>query len=421
VTAGETPIEEFDVAIIGGGMVGASLAQMLAALPLTVAVVEATPVESTAQPSFDARTTALSNGTKRIFTTLGLWESLAAEATPIRAIHISERGRFGRSVIDAAEQGLDAMGYVLANRAIGRELWRRLKLAPAISLIEPARVLTLATQATFIELELQTREGSRALRARLVVAADGANSLVRSQAGIGASHRDYEQTAVVTSVSPSRYHANVAYERFTDEGPVAVLPQADGRCAVILTLPCAAAQAAIELTEQQFLALLQRRFGWRLGEFSALGRRDAYPLELTAAEASHAARVALIGSAAQGLHPIAGQGFNLGLRDAATLAEVISDACLGEGPSVDVGAESVLSRFASSRARDRRALIRFTDGLVRLFASPLLPLRFARSLGLLAFDVSPAAKAAMAGLSRGFAAEEPRLARGLDLSGDGPT
>ena len=409
----EPPVESVDVAIIGGGMVGASLAEMLAPLGLAVALIEAQPIESAAQPSFDARTTALSNGTRRILETMGLWDSLAAAATPIRSIHISERGRFGRAVIDAREQGLPAMGYVLPNRALGHELWRRLRGRAGIRVLSPATVENVTAAADSARVLVRQSERSSIVEARLIVAADGANSLVRTGAGVGLARRDYEQTAIVTSVSPGRFHDHVAYERFTGDGPVAVLPLGDGRCAVILTLDPAAAQLALALPDAELLALIQERFGWRLGAFSALGRRDAYPLALTEADENTAPRTVLIGSAAQGLHPIAGQGFNLALRDAATLAEVIADAATG--PGTDVGTAAVLERYAAWRERDRRVLISFTDGLVRLFATGLGPLRFARSLGLLAFDLSPAAKTAMSGLSRGFAGAQPRLARGLPL------
>lgn len=413
VIAEEVAGEECDVAIIGGGMVGASLALMLSALPLRVVLVEARPPEAEDQPSFDARTTALSNGSRDILTTLGVWDGLAAEATPIRAIHVSEQGRFGRAVIDAAGQGLLALGHVVPNRSIGRELWRRLRHAERIRVLSPASVREIATGDARVTLDLDA--GRPPVHARLVVAADGAESLVRTQSGVAVTRRDYAQTAIVTSVSPARFHGHVAYERFTPQGPLAVLPQAEGRCAVILTVDPDTARSAAALPEPEFLRLVQDRFGWRLGAFSQLGRRDLYPLALTAAAGNTASRVALIGSAAQGLHPIAGQGFNLGLRDAATLAEVLADA-QAEG-ATDAGASESLARYAAWRARDRRSLIAFTDGLVRLFQSRFAPLVAARSLGLLAFDVSPAAKAALAGLSRGFAAAQPRLARGLDLNG----
>lgn len=411
----ETGASDVDVAIIGGGMVGASLAHMLSTLSLSVAVVEATPVESADQPSFDARTTALSNATRATLDTLGVWESAAAEATPIRSIHVSERGRFGRAVIDAAEQGLSAIGYVLPNRTLGRELWRRLRLSPRTRLVAPARVTGLATTGDRVRLQLDGDGGSAPLSARLVVAADGADSLVRAAAGVALDRSDYGQTAIVTSISPARFHAHVAYERFTPDGPVAVLPQADGRCVMILTVSPEDAARVLALDDRAFVAVLQERFGWRLGALSAPGRRDAYPLALTQAAESTAPRIALIGSAAQGLHPIAGQGFNLGLRDAATLAEAIADA-LAAG-AADVGGPEVLAPYAERRRRDRRALIAFTDGLVRLYASDALALRTGRALGLLAFDLSAPAKRAMAGLSRGFSPAQPRLARGLPLVG----
>ncbi len=396
-------------------MVGASLAYMLSSTDLTIAIIESYPVESDEQPSFDARTTALSNGSRQILTALGLWDDLAAQATLIRSIHVSESGRFGRASISAEELALPAMGYVVANRAIGRELWRRLRLNPRVHLISPAQVSSLQTQPDCARLTMSHEGCDRVVQAKLVVAADGANSLIRSQAGVALNRHDYEQTAIVTSVSPGVFHAHVAYERFTAEGPLAVLPQADGRCVVILTVTPAVAKQVMNLPEKEFLALVQDRFGWRLGEFTGLGRRDAYALALTAAKQSTGPRLALIGSAAQGLHPIAGQGFNLGLRDAATLAEVLSDA-LSDQHS-DLGVESVLNHYAQWRQADRRALISFTDGLVRLFKSALAPVRFGRTLGLLAFDVSLSAKSALAGLSRGFSTVQPRLARGLDLRG----
>lgn len=408
-----------DLAIVGGGMVGASLAVMLAPLGLSIALIEAQPVESAAQPSFDARTTALSNGTRKILSTMGVWDAVAAEATPIRSIHISERGRLGRAVIDAAEQSLPAMGYVLPNRVLGRELWRRLAGVPGVVVHSPATVTAVSADEQAVTVAWEQMGIASSVSARLVVAADGANSLVRTGSGLGATRRDYAQCAIVTSASPSQFHEHVAYERFTDEGPVAVLPLGDGRCAIVLTLPPEAATAAMQLDDAGFLDLVQARFGWRLGRLTALGRRDCYPLALTEAEDNVAARTVLVGSAAQGLHPIAGQGFNLALRDAATLAEVIADSALAAAPDErrDPGAPALLERYRDWRERDRRVLISFTDGLVRLFASPLPPLRFARSLGLLAFDLSPSAKSAMSGLSRGFATAQPRLARGLPLVG----
>lgn len=402
-----------DVAIVGGGMVGASLALALANLPLRVTVVEAVPPEADAQPSFDARTIALSNGTRRIFQGLGTWDEIARGATAIRRIHISDRGRFGSAQLEAAEQDVPALGYVVENRNVGAALWRRLRAAGRTTLLSPATVTDLATEDRLARLTLAGEGAGRAtLSARLVVAADGAHSVVRRKANVDAERWDYGQTAVIANVVTERFHDHTAYERFTDTGPIAVLPIADGRCVCIWTHAPDAARETLALDDATFLARLQERFGWRLGRFLKVGQRLSYPLALTRSDALEAPRVAIIGNAAQGLHPIAGQGFNLGLRDAATLAEVIADGLAAAG---DPGDPDVLARYAAWRAEDRGALIAFTDGLVRVFGNPLAPIRAARTLGLLAFDVSPFAKAALSKLSLGFAGRLPRLARGLPL------
>jgi 2-octaprenyl-6-methoxyphenol hydroxylase len=401
-----------DVAIVGGGMVGASLALALSALPLDILVIEATPPEDERQASFDTRTTALSNGSRRIFEGLGVWDEILREATPIRRIHISDRGHFGSAVIDAEEQEIPALGYVVENRVIGRALWRRLRHCPRVQLRAPAMVEGARMGPDYAELSLGGT--SPAVAARLAVAADGAGSLVRDAAGVGAERWDYAQTAVICQVTPQRFHAHVAYERFTPDGPIAVLPAPDGRVGLVWTLTPTAAERAMALDDATFLAELQSAFGWRLGRLTAVAKRVAYPLALTRSEASAAARTAIIGAAAQGMHPIAGQGFNLGLRDAATLAEVLAD-CAGTDP----GAPDVLARYAESRRTDRRALIAFTDGLVRLFGTPFGPVQRARSLGLVLFDLMPPAKSALSRLSLGFSSHLPRLARGLPLVAGG--
>jgi 2-octaprenyl-6-methoxyphenol hydroxylase len=403
--------DSFDVAIVGGGMVGASLAAALAPLRLRVTLIESVPLQSQSQPSFDERTTALSNGSRRILSSIGVWETVAPEAAPIRRIHVSDQGRFGFARIDAAEEGVAALGYVLANRVLGAALWERLARQPGLEILCPARVEQVATEADTVTLRAQLGEAQvRNLKARLLVAADGAHSSIRQALGIEATHWDYEQTAIITNVATRKFHDHVAYERFTPTGPLAVLPLADGRCTVVWTLAPETAQATMELDDATFLAQLQERFGFRLGRFTRVGRRYAYPLALTRAEERIGRRVVIIGNAAQGLHPIAGMGFNLGLRDVATLAEVIADspAALGE--------DSMLERYDEWRRTDRRGVIAFTDGLVRLFGNPLGSVKVARDLGMLLFDVLPPAKSALSALSLGFTGKLPRLARGVPLT-----
>ena len=394
-------------------MVGASLAVALAPLGLRIAVVESVPAGAESQPSFDERTTALSNGSRRVLETLGVFGELAGEAGAIRRIHISDQGRFGFARIDAREQGLEALGYVVPNRALGRALWGALRGQPGIDLHVPATVTAVRPGADAVHLDLANGADVTCLEGRLVVAADGAHSAVRTAFGIAAKGRDYGQTAIITTVLPQRFHEHVAYERFTPSGPLALLPLSDGRCTLVLTLAADAAAAAVQASDAEFLVELQRRFGFRLGRFLKVGRRVAYPLALTAAAQTSAPRLAIIGNAAQGLHPVAGMGFNLGLRDAACLAELLADAAAQ--PPFDPGSLALLAAYDEWRRSDRRGVIAFTDGLVRAFASPLGALGALRNLALLAFDVLPPAKAALSRLSTGGGGRIPRLARGLAL------
>jgi len=402
----------FDVAIVGGGMVGASLGVALAPLNLRVALIEAIPHNAAAQPSFDERTTALSNGSRRILETLGVWSALDALATPITKIHVSDQGRFGFARIDAREQSLAAMGYVVANRALGSALWSRLS-SPGMRIFCPAEVSQITAHAEAVKIEINEAGTKSAIDARLVVAADGAQSAVRSAFGVAAEVRDYSQTAVITTVLPQRFHDNVAYERFTPGGPLALLPLDGGRCTLVLTLTKGAAQSAMTWSDSEFLAEVQRRFGFRLGRFLKVGRRAPYPLSLTQSDRTSAPRCAIIGNAAQGLHPVAGMGFNLGLRDVASLAELIAENARSDA---DPGQPTLLREYDAWRRADRGGVIAFTDGLVRLFSNPLSSVGRLRNLGLLAFDLLPPAKSALSRLSSGGGGRVPKLARGVALT-----
>ena len=404
-----------DVAVCGGGLVGATLALALAELALDVVLIEAHPFGTFGQPSFDDRTTALSNGSRRIFGALRVWPLLEREATAIRRIHVSDRGRFGFARLDAAEQGLSALGFVVVNRAIGAALWRRLEDSP-VRILAPAKVrgMRLVDGRQRIECDLGT-QGSASVEAKLAIAADGAQSALREAAGIGAQTWNYDQTALVTNVLTQRFHDHVAYERFTPSGPLALLPMSEGRVGLIWTFTPDVAQAVAQANDAEFLARLQDAFGFRLGRFMRVGARQLYPLALTRADEHVAERLAIVGNAAQTLHPIAGQGFNLGLRDAASLAEVLADGRAQRSDAFDPGDGLWLERYREWRQADRTNIVRFTDGLVRLFAQPLGPIKKLRDVGMLAFDLMPAAKGALSQLSLGAAGRIPKLARGASL------
>jgi 2-octaprenyl-6-methoxyphenol hydroxylase len=403
-------MESFDVAVVGGGLVGASFALALAATERSTVLIEAVAPGARGQPSFDERTTALGNASRRVFQGLSAWDAIGPQAAAIRAIHVSDAGRFGFARLDARDHGIEAFGYVAANRVIGAALWERLAAArPRIALRVPARLEAAAIEAERVLLTLDAASGGERLAARLVVAADGADSQVRRAAGIEARTREYDQVALVANVRSDRPHDGTAFERFTPSGPIALLPVADGSYTAVWARAPAHAEEALALPEHAFLEQLQLSFGWRAGRLVHAGARAAYPLRLTRAAAAVHSRAVLIGNAAQALHPVAGQGFNLGLRDAAQLAESLATAD-------DPGAPAVLARFEEERRADRRGVVGFTDGLVRLFGDSRPPMRLARNVGLLIFDLLPPAKSALARVSTGFGGRIPRLARGLPLT-----
>jgi 2-octaprenyl-6-methoxyphenol hydroxylase len=400
---------EFDVAIVGGGMVGASFALALRSTRLRVLLIESVPAESAGQPSFDDRTTALGNGSRQIFETLAVWPAMQAASAAIRSIHVSDAGRFGMARLEAREQGVDAFGYVVPNRVIGRALWQALRDAPNITLAVPAKLESAELRDDGVALGVSIDGKRETVRAAVAVAADGAGSALRASAGIDADVEDYDQVAIVLNAATERPSHGEAFERFTPSGPLAVLPVAGGGYAVIWAVRPDRAAELMSLDDTAFADELLAAFGWRAGRWNKIGRRHTYPLLLSRAAETASGRVVLIGNAAQALHPVAGQGFNLGLRDAATLAEMLAGA--PEQPDFS----ELLAKFAAWRAEDRRGVTRFTDGLVKLFGSELPGAGLVRNFGLLLFDLSPTAKRALARVSWGFAGRMPRLARGLPL------
>lgn len=404
--------DTYDILISGGGLVGASLACALGGRGLRIGLVEAVPYGAVDQPSYDDRAIALAAGTQRIFAAMGLWPALEARATPIHRIHVSDRGRFGFARLDRVEEGVPALGYVALGRDIGAALSERLAQLQDVELICPARVIDVEPDQDMTRLHVETGAGERRLTTRLLVAADGAQSTLRELLDIPTTTWEYGQTAVITNITPQRAHDNVAYERFTDTGPLALLPMSDNRCSVVWTLRDDAVDAIMALDDAAFLARLQERFGGRLGRLQRVGKRVAYPLRMVRARESVRARLALIGNAAHTLHPIAGQGFNLGLRDVAALAEVLLAA---QHTGRDIGSLEVLRQYADWRSGDHRRVIAFTDGLTRMFTNPLPPIALVRDLGMLALDLCPPAKRLFARLTMGRAGRLPKLARGLGL------
>jgi len=386
-----------DVAIVGGGMVGASLAVALArACPtLTIAVLEAVDMpdpgpELVYQPSYDARSTALSYGSRRIYEQLGLWAQLSAHVTPIEQIHVSDRGHFGASRLHAAEHRLPALGYVVENQWLGRVLWQALAAHPGIQFRCPVTVSGIQEQPTGMTLQITGKNGDQeTLAAQLVVLADGGRSSLRNQLGVGVSSRAYDQMGLVANVTVAQHHRFVAYERFTEQGPMALLPLgendlSEGRCALIWTLPTAEAQGLLNAPDELFLHQLQQRFGTRLGIFKKVGARQGYPLVLERSLEQVRPGLVLVGNAAHVLHPVAGQGYNLALREVLALAQHVA-AAAEQGQWL--GSLDVLAGFERSQQSDQERTVQFSDHLIRIFANDRPSWIAARGLGLMALDL----------------------------------
>ena len=365
--------------------------------------------------SYDERSIAVAYGSQRILSSLGLWKDIIAE--PIQQIHISEQGRFGAVRLHSCDYAVDAFGHVATARTLGTALLHSLQSMPNIDFFCPARVLNCAIQDHNVTVGVQTTAANgaakvRQLKAALLIAADGARSVVREQLGLKARVKHYNQSAIVANISPEYGHQQIAYERFTASGPLALLPLTKQRYGLINTVASSEQDNWLNLDDTDFLTALKRRFGDRLGDFLRVGRRSAYPLQAVSVEQKALPRVVVIGNAAHTLHPVAGQGFNLGMRDMATLAEIICQAWLARQ---DLGSRTVLQAYLDRRKTDQRRIARFTDSLVSVFGSRLLPLRLARGLGLLAFDLCPPAKRLLVRQSMGLAGSVSRLGRGLPL------
>ena len=426
-----------DILIIGGGLVGASLAAALARSSLSVALVEAKLPADETHSSFDSRTVALTDNARRIFRAMGVWDSLGARACAIREILVCERGGFGMAHLRAHDVGCDALGHVVANRDLGRALYQVIRQTDSVRVFCPARVDAVAVREDSVVAEIQCADGVRRICARLAVRADGVvvnKSDVRSdersdaQSDVQSNERSdgqsdarsdeqrnqqsESQSAIVGIVRADCAHDGRAYERFTAEGPIALLPYTDSRRAFVWTCAPRMAAARLALPDDAFIAALQSAFGDRAGNFIEVGARRCYPLSRARRHESIGARTVIIGNAAHTLHPVAGQGFNLGLRDVAVLAEMLCDAALRGD---DVGALPLLQRYAHARSAEVARVCAFTDGLLNVFAGSSRWLRLARNVGLLGVELLPPVKRALLRRTMGMAGARTRLGVGLPL------
>ncbi|HAS6489812.1 TPA: 2-octaprenyl-6-methoxyphenyl hydroxylase [Vibrio parahaemolyticus] len=373
-------MKQYDVVIAGGAMAGATLALAIEHLSqgaLRVAVVEPFKAQSDLHPGFDSRSIALSYGTVNLLRHLELWSAIEPFSTPIEHIHVSDRSHAGMTDITKHDVGVEALGYVVELADVGRVYQELLTHSTAIDLYCPDSAKHITRTQENVTIELASGE---LLNAKLLVAADGAVSQCCQQIGLELSEHDFDQVAVIANIVTQEPHQGRAFERFTENGPVALLPMSDNRMSLVWCLRPDEAQIVMELSESEFLERLQQDFGWRLGAMQKVGLRASYPLLLRHRKQNISHRFAIVGNAAQTLHPIAGQGFNLGIRDVVTLAEELVKQ--GE----DVGRYQGLIRFSQRREADRNETIWLTSSLVHVFSNDLLAMRIGRNTALAAMD-----------------------------------
>jgi len=395
-------LPDYDVIIVGGGMVGGCLALALRQSSLRVAVIEARQADVKQDDDAGKRAIALSWGSRCLLDQLGLWSSLQAEAVPIEHIHVSDKGHFGKTRLSAASQSVDALGYVVAAEKIEAAVDAGLAAA-GFDLFCPAKTRHHQVEDDVVQLEIEHQEGRKHLSCHLLVGADGGASSVRELGCFDVRQKPYQQHAVTALLRVESEQRGVAYERFTDEGPIAMLPHFDDNYSLVWTMPSELAEQVMSLSAEEFESRLQQRFGQWLGGLSLLGTCQSFPLSLSYVTQSYAPRVVLIGNAAHQLHPVAGQGFNLGLRDAAMLADVLMAA------PQDIGSDPVLEEYAAQRQADQALVIGFTDNVVKLFSSNNGALSAIRNSGLLLMDKWPLLKNQFAQQTMGLAARLPRL------------
>ena len=396
---------DYDILIVGGGLAGNCLALALKDAGLHMAIIEANTREQLQSSPAGDRALALSAGTVKMLQALNIWKDIETKATAIKDIHISDRGHFGKARLSAKKQGVEALGYVISARDIETHVAERVEQS-GIEQISPAWVAGLMSGLESVNVNVKQKKKSLHLTAKLLVGADGGQSSVRRLLDIPQHVTEYGQTALVTTVTSSLPHNNVAFERFTESGPLAMLPINNEECSVVWTRSTEDAEELMSFSEEDFILQLQKCFGYPLGLLGLTTPRRAFPLSLIRAESMVLGRVVIIGNAAHQLHPVAGQGFNLGMRDVVQLAEMIIKQ---QKNNADMGEPAFLETYAEIRQKDHDQTIGFTDNLVKIFSSDWLPLAATRSVSLAVMDHIPIAKSLLAKHAMGLAGRLPRV------------
>ncbi|NKB65385.1 MAG: 2-octaprenyl-6-methoxyphenyl hydroxylase [Gammaproteobacteria bacterium] len=405
---------DYDVVIIGGGLVGASLAVALVPTGLNILVVESIEFDSKAQPSYDERTVALTHSAKLIYTGMEIWNAIASQqAEPIKDIHISNAGHFGKTHLSYQQVGTEALGYVVPTRILGKVLWERMQQSSNIHLMTPAQAVSISTIEGGKKIDIQP-DGQKPLlhiKTRLLAIADGGRSAINAQLNIERSIKEYEHAAVLSIVSTSKDHHHRAYERFTPEGPLALLPNGRKTHALVWTTHKDNLEERMRLSDEKFIEELQTAFGDKAGNFSHPSKRNCYPLTHGIVKNPISHHGVIVGNAAHTVHPVAGQGFNLGLRDVAALAEAIYH----HRHRSTLGGLEMLNNYSQSRQRDARMVSWFTHGLISLFSNDFVVPALTRNLGLSAIELFPPAKRFFLRRTMGLTGKQSKLAMGIPL------
>ena len=379
--------QNYDIAIVGAGMVGSSLACALASTSYRIALIDSQPLPANGNAnenqdgSQDGRSIALALASKKMYAALGLWEKLAGNAVPIKKIHISDQGHFGATRLDSERYAVESFGYLVPAEKLTHVLQQHIQSHDSIQRLQPYKVSAIENQ----DGEVILQGDGESMHTKLLIAADGANSFIRGALNIACDEKQYQQTAIVGCIDTEAHHQFTAYERFTEQGPLALLPRVGNRCGFIWMNPSATAGKYLALDDSVFLDHLQQAFGFRLGHFSNLSQRFAYPLSLLVSQQRVQQHVVLVGNAAQTLHPVAGQGLNLALRDVAELCEIL---LVSENAFDDI--DEKLDSYAARRQPDIEKTIRFTDRLNFLFTADYPVLSRTRGLGLAVLGAIPA-------------------------------
>jgi 2-octaprenyl-6-methoxyphenol hydroxylase len=401
---------DYDVVIVGAGMVGASLACALASSGLRIAIIESVSLSDNQQPSYDDRGITLSPSSKRILEHINVWSKIQAFTTPIKKIHVSEQGRFGFTHLDALESGQPELGHVVVARSLGQALHKHMLSFDSVNLICPAILKHFHRTDVGMSVEITLGDKTETIIAGLLVGADGNHSLVRRLAGINTNEKDFKQTAIVANVTTQKENHGTAFERFTPHGPVALLPIDNNRSVTVFTVNKDDSERYLNMSDDQYIKSIENEFGRRLGNIEKVGQRRSYPIIFIEAIEQYQDQLILLGNAAHAIHPNAAQGFNLGLRDVAGLVE-----CLLEGIEKGLSTNdiSILENYLKLRLADQKRVIRFTNGLANSFYNEWPILSTARNMAMLVLDSLPDLKLSFIEKTMGLAGVQPKFVRGI--------